>query len=131
MTESLSDNDMTRVRKYLITRRSLFEMFAKSRPHSLPVPTSELPDGAEVLFIYPDIERNAIALIVEHPSFEPVPDGCEAPIAGDRLRICTEYLPVVGAQAVDLKSATVDELRSLKDAINERLYDLERKEAAT
>ncbi len=39
----------------------------------------DVPEGARVLDVHWNYERRAFAFIVEHESFEPVLDGCEAP----------------------------------------------------
>lgn len=51
------------------------------------VPVMDLPDGAKVLQVYIDHLYGGFGFVVEHESFDPVPDGVESPHAHGEMKV--------------------------------------------
>jgi hypothetical protein len=67
----------SRVRCYLLSHEMFYTQFHEGTTVRV---MRGLPDGARVLGVHPDYLRQAIAVMVEHPSFDPVPLGEQAPL---------------------------------------------------
>src|SRR5688572_1918600 len=72
---------------------------------------AQLPDGCEVGSINGNWGRRTIEAIVEHPSFDVVPDGCEPPIHG--------------GHAFELEAVTIQDLLKAEIARAEKEAELE------
>ena len=66
---------MTRRLKYFAVTESVIWLLFLGRAR-----LSEIPEGAEYVACRYDWLRRAILVMIEHPSFEPVPEGHEPPI---------------------------------------------------
>lgn len=118
------NNEVRRVRMYYLPIRQMLDLhkLQPSRRVELRWP-DEVPPGATVVSCHNAYDRCALAFIVRHPSFEEVEDGCEMPCGGSVIvqSIATEN------KEFDVDSLDADELVSLRDRVNERLYDISRK----
>ncbi len=65
-----------RVRCYLASHEMLRTLFHEGATTRV---MRGLPEGARILGIYEDYRRAALAVMAEHPSFDVVPLGAEAP----------------------------------------------------
>lgn len=63
-----------------VTQEALFHVLLGLKGGKLTLPVFEgLPDDAEIRGVHYDWERGGFAVMLEHPSFQVVPDGCPAP----------------------------------------------------
>lgn len=91
----------------------------------LPV-IADLPSDARVKTCYYEASRQAFGVIVEHESFTDVPDGAEIP-GEDFATFEYKSVRIADTDSPAVAAMNRDDLLKLRDEINTRLYDLEKK----
>lgn len=79
-----------RVRCYLLSHEMLRTLFHEGTTTRV---MRGLPEGARVLGIHEDYRRRALAVMVEHPSFDVVPLGIEAPMHSIAVEVVSDEWP--------------------------------------
>lgn len=80
----------SRLRIYYVRDKDILQIFNGHRntPSTLHLYTfsasiDDVPEGYELTQVHHDYQRGAIAFILRHPSFDPVPEGRRIPVFGD------------------------------------------------
>ncbi|HLY89519.1 MAG TPA: hypothetical protein VKQ27_11100 [Acetobacteraceae bacterium] len=125
-------------RIYYIDENALLHIFVQRdmpRFLSLTLPTN-LPPGAKVLDVRHSWDRKAFGFRVEHPSFDPVPDGALIPEAGplewNIVRVLPDYdnPERKGPPAYRLLDAALEEADRLRGVFTDLCNDRAVVEAA-
>lgn len=110
-----------RLREYRLSLRELYSIL--SRGNSLPdvvcVPQVSLPDGARIHHLAPSHGGMFIVVMVEHESFDEVPDGCDPPQAEIGFRM--QSFPVVRPGGFMIDSRPLTELLALRDEVQRQI----------
>jgi hypothetical protein len=72
-----------RLRIYSIQEKTMLDLFRADDPECFVSPILDLPEGYKVLRVFPEPECLCIDFLIEHESFEPVPDCCRVPRHGE------------------------------------------------
>lgn len=76
--------DTRRLKLVRVDPRVILAMMNRSRFEFLDLPNwPEIPDGTDVLAMYPDQSRRCVVFVVTHPTFPEVADNEEIPLAFD------------------------------------------------
>ncbi len=113
-------------RRYFIHPTGLLDYLrtGSALPRHMIVPVVKgPPDGAKVVNVAYDWDRQGLAVIVEHDSFSVVPDGDEIPQGDEPMVIGTCFLEVVNCLAADFqlyKTSTLESMRAALDVVISR-----------
>lgn len=96
----------------------------KSKVWAIPE-IENIPKDATIVSVFPDPERRSISVVVYHESFEIVADGDVIP-RFETLTMKARAIDIIRDTAIDVSGWSLDDLKSLRDRVNERIFDIER-----
>lgn len=130
-TEQTDQSPPNRLKVYYLGQRELLCVLRRGDQLPREVAIPEMvgpPAGAKVHHVYHSPNSMSFGVVVEHESFPEVSEGQLLPEAVNPLQLRVRAFAVIGNDLIaDWSTFTTDQLKALREAVNEQLYDRERK----
>lgn len=118
------EREPCRVKLFWFSEMELLRFLRAKQSNEVEVVVAEgIPDGANVLRVFHEPMSARFGVLIEHSSFDPVPDG-EMPTAGERIMFRYVKAEVVADMFAFNYEMTVEQLTALKVAVDAMLADL-------
>jgi hypothetical protein len=117
--------EMTRFRIYYLDENAIRDLLGwrDGLPEYIQLlDPLNIPKTARFIHAFCDPRMRSIGLVFDDESFEPTATGSMIPIVNELLSFGVRVVRVVKDQAVDLNGLDEQQLRTLKTAVDERLY---------